>query len=58
LYDPKSGNKKQLNLLLNILKQKRAVFEQQLQDIQCILVELNGVEQSLLDALHEINTTK
>ncbi len=51
LYDPASGNVTQLKTLLDRLTEKRAVLEQQLEDIRVMHLELDDVERRCRDAL-------
>lgn len=44
LYDPASGNTKQLNSLLEKIEQQRALLTQQLTDIQLMQAELDDAE--------------
>lgn len=57
LYDPSSGNLKQLNLLLDKLAERRQSLEQQLEDIQSILSELDDVEKLIHNAINQIKQT-
>jgi hypothetical protein len=51
LYDPATGNVTQLETLLDKLAEKRAVLEQQLEDIRVMQLELDDVERRCRDAL-------
>lgn len=51
LYDPAEGNVTQLETLLGRLVEKRAVLEQQLEDIRAMQFELDEVERRCRDAL-------
>ena len=51
LYDPATGNVTQLETLLDKLAEKRAVLEQQLEDIRVMQHELDDVERRCRDAL-------
>ncbi|MFD2231742.1 MerR family transcriptional regulator [Alkalimarinus sediminis] len=44
LYDPESGNTKQLKTLLEKIEQQRALLAQQLTDIQLMQAELDDAE--------------
>ena len=44
LYDPESGNTKQLETLLEKIEQQRALLAQQLTDIQLMQAELDDAE--------------
>lgn len=54
LYDPDSGNEKQLNLLLGKLIERRMALEQQLEDIRLMLSELDDVEQRIRESINNI----
>lgn len=56
LYDPASGNTKQLNSLLEKIEQQRALLTQQLTDIQLMQAELDDAELRCRQAFS--NTTK
>ena len=51
LYDPRAGNRKQLQSLLEMIAERRQQLEQQLLDIQQIQQELDTAEQRCLNAL-------
>ncbi|MEL0636477.1 MULTISPECIES: MerR family transcriptional regulator [Marinomonas] len=53
-----TGSEKQLNLLLEIIHQKRSELEQQLKDITMIQLELDNAETRCSNALAELNTQK
>lgn len=53
LYDPQEGNKKQLNIMLEKISERRAALEQQMLDIQKIQQELDIAEQRCQSALEE-----
>ncbi|ARU56888.1 MAG: MerR family DNA-binding transcriptional regulator [Pseudomonadales bacterium] len=53
MYDPKSGNIKQLQSLLNKIIEKRTALEQQLHDIRVMQHELDEAENRCLDALNQ-----
>ncbi|MCY1178147.1 hypothetical protein D9M73_184860 [compost metagenome] len=53
LYDPSSGNGKQLNSMLAKIAERRAQLEQQLLDIQQMQLELDTAEERCLQALAE-----
>ena len=57
LYDPDSGNRIQLNRMLEKIAEKRAVLEQQLADIEIMQHELDEAEQRCHEALAQISTT-
>lgn len=51
LYDPESGNLKQLETFMNKIAERRAQLEQQLLDIQQMQLELDTAEERCLAAL-------
>ncbi len=51
LYDPASGNKAQLLLMLDKLSEKRTALEQQLHDIQVMQIELDAAETRIRNAI-------
>ncbi|PID41742.1 MAG: MerR family transcriptional regulator [Proteobacteria bacterium] len=51
LYDPKTGNIKQLNYLLEKINERRIMLEQQLNDIKVMQHELDEAELKCRDAL-------
>ncbi|KEA63410.1 putative transcriptional regulator LiuR of leucine degradation pathway, MerR family [Marinobacterium lacunae] len=53
-----SGSEKQLNLLMEIIHQKRAELDQQLKDIAMVQLELDNAERRCRDALNELLTQK
>ncbi len=53
-----SGSEKQLNLLLEIISQKRAELDQQLKDIAMVQVELDNAEIRCREALAELQAQK
>ncbi len=55
LYDPKSGNTKQLCTLLEKIEQRRSLLDQQLQDIKAMKKELDDVESRCRNAFSEID---
>jgi DNA-binding transcriptional MerR regulator len=50
LYDPASGNERQLQTLLEKIQQRRELLNQQLKDIQAMQQELDLVEQRCREA--------
>jgi len=50
LYDPQAGNQKQLNIMLEMINERRAQLEQQVLDIQQIQLELDAAEARCLAA--------
>lgn len=53
LYDPQTGNQKQLNIMLGMIAERRAQLEQQLLDIQQMQLELDTAEERCRTALAE-----
>lgn len=53
MYDPDSGNMKQLEQFLSILDEKEALLDQQLHDIKVMKIELKEARQRCLDAMEE-----
>lgn len=53
LYNPAEGNVTQLNRMLEKIAEKRAVLEQQLNDIRLMQIELEASEARCRDALQE-----
>ena len=53
LYDPTSGNQKQLNSMLAKIAERREQLEQQLLDIQQMQLELDTAEERCLQALEQ-----
>ena len=53
LYDPSSGNQKQLNSMLGKIAERRQQLEQQLLDIQQMQLELDTAEERCLQALEQ-----
>jgi len=51
LYDPRAGNRKQLQIMLDMIAERRQQLEQQLLDIQQIQLELDTAEERCLKAL-------
>ncbi len=51
LYDPESGNRKQLETFMHKIAERRAQLEQQLLDIQQMHLELDTAEERCLAAL-------
>ena len=55
LYDPESGNTKQLETLLEKIDQQRALLTQQLTDIQLMQAELDDAELRCREAFSSAN---
>lgn len=53
LYDPASGNRKQLDTFLRKIAERRAQLQQQLLDIQAMQLELDTAEERCHAALAE-----
>ena len=53
LYDPSSGNQKQLNSMLGKIAERRQQLEQQLLDIQQMQLELDTAEERCTQALEQ-----
>ena len=53
MYDPQHGNVKQLQKLINKIREKRSQLEQQLQDIESMMLDLKDSEEKCLTALAE-----
>ncbi|MBA5982968.1 MULTISPECIES: MerR family transcriptional regulator [Pseudomonas] len=53
LYDPSSGNTKQLNSMLAKISERRAQLEQQLLDIEQMKLELDTAEERCVQALEQ-----
>ncbi len=51
MYQPRSGNRKQLNAVLGKIKEKQAELENQLADLLTMQSDLQSWEQRYLDAL-------
>ncbi|MBH3437477.1 MerR family DNA-binding transcriptional regulator [Pseudomonas luteola] len=57
LYDPSSGNQKQLNSMLTKIAERREQLAQQLLDIQQMQLELDTAEERCRAALEMANAT-
>ncbi|MDM1696495.1 MerR family DNA-binding transcriptional regulator [Thiopseudomonas alkaliphila] len=53
LYDPQAGNQKQLNIMLNMINERRLQLEQQILDIKQMQLELDTAEERCLTALEQ-----
>ena len=51
LYDPTSGNKTQLQKLLDMINERKASLKQQLDDIQMMMVELDAAAERMHNAI-------
>ncbi|MCV2885227.1 MerR family DNA-binding transcriptional regulator [Aestuariibacter sp. AA17] len=54
LYDNSSNSEAQLEAMLLMTEQKRAIMNQQLEDIQMLMNELDEVEARCIDELSEL----
>ena len=54
LYDTDKSSATQLETMMNLIAQKRADLNQQLDDIQAVLLELNDLEESCLTTLSKV----
>ena len=52
LYDSHQNSEAQLETMLQMTEQKRAVMTQQLEDIQALMMELDEVEARCLSLIH------
>lgn len=55
LYDPRAGNRKQLQHMLDMIAERRLQLEQQLLDIRQMQLELDTAEERCRAALDETN---
>ncbi|GAB2683302.1 MerR family DNA-binding transcriptional regulator [Aliiglaciecola sp. 3_MG-2023] len=55
LYDSHQNSKVQLQAMLEMTKEKRALLIQQLEDINVLMIELDEVESRCQDELEQIN---
>lgn len=53
MYDPESGNEKQLNALLSKIQERREQLAEQMREIQLMQVELEEAERRCLDAFDQ-----
>lgn len=56
MYDPRSGNRKQLNRFLEKIEERRQQLDRQLADIQQMQLELQAAEQRCRTALQDCAT--
>jgi len=54
LYDADPTSASQLNIMLELIEEKRAVLTQQIEDINVVLMELEAAEQRCKQALSKI----
>lgn len=52
MYDPSSGNERQLNALLSKIRERREQLNDQMRELQLMQVELDEAEQRCLDAMN------
>ena len=52
MYDPESGNTRQLNALLEKIQERREQLAEQMREIQLMQVELEEAERRCLDAFN------
>jgi DNA-binding transcriptional MerR regulator len=55
MYDPASGNRQQLQTMLDTLDDKEALLDQQLNDIHIMKIELQEARERCVAAMHGIN---
>ena len=55
MYDPASGNRQQLQSMLDMLDDKEALLDQQLNDIHIMKIELQEARERCVAAMHGIN---
>ena len=51
MYDPSSGNERQLNALLSKIRERREQLNDQMRELQLMQVELDEAEKRCLDAM-------
>lgn len=51
MYDPESGNERQLNALLTKIRERREQLNDQMRELQLMQVELEEAEQRCLDTM-------
>ena len=54
MYDPTSGNEKQIQTLIRKIRAKRTQLEQQQKDLELMLLDLRDAEERCLDALGDM----
>ena len=54
LYDADKSSATQLNTMMGLIAQKKEDLNQQLEDIQAVLMELNGLENNCLETMAAI----
>ncbi|MFC6440334.1 MerR family DNA-binding transcriptional regulator [Bowmanella sp. JS7-9] len=58
LYDSNQNSAAQLHAMLDMTKTKRAILQQQLEDIRLLMTEMDEVEQRCRDELAELEESK
>ena len=56
LYDADKSSATQLETMMNLIAQKKADLNQQLEDIKAVLLELNDLEDNCLKTLASVET--
>ncbi|MGM0434776.1 MAG: MerR family transcriptional regulator [Pseudomonadota bacterium] len=51
MYDPESGNERQLNALLSKIRERREQLNEQMRELQLMQVELDEAEKRCLNAM-------
>ncbi len=54
LYDADKSSEKQLSIMIDLISQKKSDLKQQLDDINAVLVELNGLEDNCKNILNKL----
>lgn len=52
MYDPESGNKKQINALISKIQERREQLNEQMREIHLMMVELDEAEKRCLDTFN------
>ena len=58
MYDPATNNKKQIQVLIDRIRQKRIQLQQQHQDLELMLQDLRDAEERCLLTLDEFSQTQ
>lgn len=58
MYDPATNNKKQIQVLIDRIRQKRIQLQQQHQDLELMLQDLRAAEERCLLTLDEFSQTQ
>lgn len=56
LYDADKSSAKQLSIMMELIAQKKKDLKQQLDDINAVLIELNGLEENCQNILTQLST--